>query len=209
MGNQENKEGAGQGFDGLSSMVSEVDSTVETARKRSQSASTPPSQPSPPTPVRSSSSGTIYQSPTQPSSGAPVIKWILIIGGVVFLGSLIMSGSGKKKTTASASSSGHSTSSSNYSQPERFTEQMPSVGTNIVLNSAEIRYCLAEKIRMDGAEAVVNNYDGNSVDKFNRMVNNYNSRCGQYRYRSGALESARRDVETYRYALLSEGRSRM
>lgn len=218
MGNQENKEGAGQGFDGLSSMVSDVDSIVENARKSAHSAPAPPStpipQPSPSTPREPSRGGAIYLTPTQPSGVAPVIKWILIIGGVLFLGSLIMSGSGNKKSNASTSASGPSrstpTGSTNtYTQSERFTEAMPSVGTNNVLNSAEIRYCIAESIRIDGANSAVDNYDQGSVDRFNRMVNNYNSRCGQYRYRSGALESAKSAVEPYRSSLMAEGRRRI
>ncbi|MCP5235363.1 MAG: peptidoglycan-binding protein [Zoogloeaceae bacterium] len=40
------------------------------------------------------------------------------------------------------------------------------------------------------------------------MVSDYNSRCGSFRYRSGALESARRDVEPHRDQLLAEGASR-
>jgi hypothetical protein len=212
MGSNDNNEGANQGFDGLSSMVSDVDSAVESARKRSQTAS-PPAQTSAPTSNRSSSD-TIYQPPARPAGGAPVLKWVLIIGGVLFLGAIIMSGSGKKKTTASASSGGYSNPTpsgyaNTYSQAERFTEQMPSVGTNNVLNSAEIRYCIAEGIRIEGAEGVVNNYDQGSVDRFNRMVNSYNSRCGEYKYRRGALESARSDVEPYRSTLLGEGRRRM
>jgi len=61
---------------------------------------------------------------------------------------------------------------------------------------------------MEGAKAAVNNYSDSDVDRFNAMVADYNSRCGSFRYRSGALESARRDVEPYRSQLQAEGRSR-
>ncbi|MBK6280972.1 MAG: peptidoglycan-binding protein [Gammaproteobacteria bacterium] len=61
---------------------------------------------------------------------------------------------------------------------------------------------------MDGAKSAVNNYNDSDVDRFNAMVADYNSRCGSFRYRSGALESARRDIEPYRSQLQSEGRSR-
>jgi len=78
----------------------------------------------------------------------------------------------------------------------------------LVFSTAQIRYCLAEDIRMDGAKAALNNYSDSDVDRFNAMVADYNSRCGSFRYRSGALESARRDVEPYRSQLQAEGRSR-
>ncbi|TXH39945.1 MAG: peptidoglycan-binding protein [Burkholderiaceae bacterium] len=61
---------------------------------------------------------------------------------------------------------------------------------------------------MEGAKAALNNYSDSDVDRFNAMVADYNSRCGSFRYRSGALESARRDVEPYRGQLQVEGRSR-
>ena len=46
------------------------------------------------------------------------------------------------------------------------------------------------------------------MDRFNGYVNGYNSRCGEFRYRQGALESARRDVDPYRNQLQAEGRNR-
>jgi peptidoglycan hydrolase-like protein with peptidoglycan-binding domain len=67
---------------------------------------------------------------------------------------------------------------------------------------------LAEKIRLDAAEIVINNYINSDVERFNGFVANYNSRCGEFRYRQGALESARRDVEPYRAQIQLEGRVR-
>src|SRR3546814_17870160 len=61
---------------------------------------------------------------------------------------------------------------------------------------------------MDGAKLAINNYSDYDVDRFNAMVADYNSRCGSFRYRSGALTSARRDTEPYRSQLQSDGRSR-
>ncbi|MBX7134230.1 MAG: peptidoglycan-binding protein [Fimbriimonadaceae bacterium] len=77
-----------------------------------------------------------------------------------------------------------------------------------MLSTAQIRYCLAEDIRMDAAKSAVNSYSDSDVDRFNAMVADYNSRCGSFRYRSGALESARRDIEPYRSQLQAEGMSR-
>ncbi|WP_084590783.1 peptidoglycan-binding domain-containing protein [Arenimonas metalli] len=61
---------------------------------------------------------------------------------------------------------------------------------------------------MNSAEAVLDNRNGSDVDLFNGMVADYNSRCGNFRYRSGALERARREVESYRLQLDAAGRSR-
>jgi soluble lytic murein transglycosylase-like protein len=41
------------------------------------------------------------------------------------------------------------------------------------------------------------------IDAFNGIVTDYNSRCGSYRYRSGALERARRAIEPYRSIIIA------
>jgi cytochrome c5 len=92
--------------------------------------------------------------------------------------------------------------------PSHPTESKPPVGQDLVLSMEQIRYCLAEGIRMDGAKSVVNNYSDSDVDRFNSQVADYNSRCGSFRYHSGVLEGARREIEPYRIQLQSEGRSR-
>lgn len=88
-------------------------------------------------------------------------------------------------------------------------EQRPAAGGNErILTSAEIRYCLAEEIRIRAAEAVVNNYNDKDVDRFNVYIDDYNQRCGRFRYRSGAVERARADIEAQRFRLEAEGRAR-
>ena len=124
--------------------------------------------------------------------------------------------SGNNRPSKSTYSGTSSTSSGPAGQPaivqpqapSRPSESKPSVGRNNVLSTAQIRYCLAEKIRLDAAETVLNNYSDSDVDRFNGYVNDYNSRCGEFRYRQGALESARRNIDAYRNQLQAEGRSR-
>jgi hypothetical protein len=83
------------------------------------------------------------------------------------------------------------------------------LGTDLVLGVAEIRYCLAEEIRMEGAKAIVDAYNTAEVDKFNSIVHDYNSRCGKFRYRAGDLERARGDIKSFRSELLAEGKARL
>jgi hypothetical protein len=87
-------------------------------------------------------------------------------------------------------------------------EEKPPLGKDKALTVAQIRYCLAEEIRLDAAKGVLNGYVESDVDRFNAMVADYNSRCGEFRYRKGSLESARSEVERYRSVLQSEGRRR-
>jgi hypothetical protein len=77
-----------------------------------------------------------------------------------------------------------------------------------VLSSAQIRYCLSEKIRLEGAHSVLNTYSQTNqtgVDRFNAMVDDYNSRCGSFRYRTGTLETVRAEVQAKKLQLQSDG----
>ena len=92
--------------------------------------------------------------------------------------------------------------------PHQSIEDKPPIGTNHVLGVAQIRYCLSENIRLEAAKGALNNYMETDVDRFNAMVADYNSRCSEFRYRRGTLESAQSEVERNRRALEAEGRSR-
>jgi hypothetical protein len=218
---EEQKKGQGKGFAGLSSLVSEVDTTLPPPAKQdagglgassraerataSQNAQTGP-QPAQPQP---------YRAPSQPSAGSSTGKWVL--GIVAVIGVIWLLGQANKSPTppAPAYPSAAQNTAPTYSAPpaspqapSRPEETRPPVGQNLVFSTAQIRYCLAEDIRMDAAKSAVNSYSDSDVDRFNAMVADYNSRCGSFRYRSGALESARRDIEPYRSQLQAEGRSK-
>ncbi|EPA7683105.1 MULTISPECIES: peptidoglycan-binding protein [Pseudomonas] len=103
--------------------------------------------------------------------------------------------------------------STSQQAPSRPTEAKPPVGQNLVLSREQIRYCLAEDIRMDGAKSAINNYIDADVARFNAMVADYNSRCSSFQYQTNNrgrndLNSAQRDIEPFRSQLQSEGRSR-
>lgn len=214
---ENNKKNEGKGFAGLSSLVSDVDTPPPAPKTESAGATTSTgrsasaaAQPQPQQPTQRQT----YQEPPQPSSGSSGGKWILGIAAVV--GLLWLIGQSNKPTSSSAPAYSPPAQSAapSYSPPAQPQapsvpqESKPPVGQDLVFSTAQIRYCLAEDIRMEGAKAALNNYSDSDVDRFNAMVADYNSRCGSFRYRSGALESARRDVEPYRSQLQAEGRSR-
>jgi len=189
---ENNKKNKGKGFAGLSSLVSDVDTTPPPPAPNTESAGSTTSTGRPdssatqpqPQPQRQT-----YQEPPQPSSGSPGAKWILGIAAVI--GLLWLIGQQNQPRVPSA--------------PQ---ESKPPIGQDLVFSTAQIRYCLAEDIRMDGAKAALNSYSDSDVYRFNAMVTDYNSRCGSFRYRSGALERVRRDVELYRNQLWAAGRNR-
>lgn len=232
MGDESREGQSGKGFSGLSSMVSDVEAAVANAEKASRAAvdasgsvgqgeTAPQRQPTDAPQPRSEA---YQQTSSQPSSsgGSSAGKWLLGIGAVIGV-IWVLSESGNKSTppspTYTPSPQPPVTSSPVPSlqpppaaprpqTPSRPSEEKPPVGTDLVLSVPQIRYCAAEDIRLDAAKGVINNYVEAEVDRFNAMVADYNSRCGQFRYRRGALESAKSDIENVRALLQTEGRNR-
>ena len=224
-GEDKNKKDESKGFAGLSSLVSDVDTPPPPAAKKeptstSGASSSPPppsAQTAPPQPQPRQQQ--TYQEPSQPSSGSSGGKWVLGIAAVI--GVLWLIGQADKPTTSSAPTYSPPVQSAapSYSppaqpqEPSRPAESQPPVGQDTVLSTAQIRYCLAEDIRMDSAKSALNNYIDADVDRFNAMVADYNSRCSSFQYHTNNrgrndLMSAQRDIEPYRSQLQAEGRSR-
>ena len=211
-GDDNNKGKEGKGFAGLSSLVSDVDTTQSPIPEKSpagrESVAPSAGRPNPstaqPTP---SPKKQPYVASSAPTSGLSAGKWILSIAAAIgFLWFIVDSNKYRSSQVSAPTTSG--TSTSLPQAPTRPEEVQPPVGQNLVLSMPQIRFCLAEDIRMEAAKSALNGYSDEDVDRFNAMVSDYNSRCGSFRYRSGALESARRDVESHRGELQTEGRSR-
>ncbi len=221
---QDRKDGS-KGFAGLSSLVSDVDATVseadrnpkalphaadrEATRTTESQTSSPSSEPSP-----------AYQPPPQPSGGGSTGKWIAgiaVVVGLIWLASLSdkrTPSTSPTYTPAPESQSAPSTTpawqppSPAVQQSNRPTEEPPPVGNGLSLSMPQLRYCTAENIRLDAAKVVISSYSDTDIDRFNALVADYNSRCGQFRYRRGTLESAQSEVEQHRSEIEVEGRAR-
>ena len=219
---QDRKDGS-KGFAGLSSLVSDVDATVseadrnpkalphaadrEATRTTESQTSSPSSEPSP-----------AYQPPPQPSGGGSTGKWIAgiaVVVGLIWLASLSdkrTPSTSPTYTPAPESQSAPSTTPAwqppAVQQSNRPTEEPPPVGNGLSLSMPQLRYCTAENIRLDAAKVVISSYSDTDIDRFNALVADYNSRCGQFRYRRGTLESAQSEVEQHRSEIEVEGRAR-
>jgi len=210
-----------KGFAGLDSMVSDV----EVPKPRPAPAPTPEPVRQQEAPTKPSAEPKPVYSPPKPSGGGAGKWWAIGIGVVVLFSWL--GGSDKKSSARSAPTPSYSAPS--YSAPAPATapayippvyvpepapvyatndEEMPPVGSGLALSRSQIRYCLSEKIRVTAWQVQVNEYSGTSVDAFNEAVRDYNSRCSNFRYRSGALESVRSEVEANSYALQLDGMNR-
>ncbi|MEI8327002.1 MAG: hypothetical protein WCH44_16885, partial [Betaproteobacteria bacterium] len=89
---------------------------------------------------------------------------------------------------------------------EYLPEEKPSVGDGLLLGDNQIRYCMAQKIRIGGWQITVDSYDHQSVVAFNALVDDFNARCAHYQYRTGALEHVRTQVDARRARLDVDGR---
>lgn len=217
-----------KGFAGLSSLVSDVN-TTQPPNAKSEPAAAPPRD-SHPAPQLQPSQQQPDQEPTQQqSSGSSGGKWLFGIAAVIGI-LWLFNQSNKTPSNTSAPvysppSQSYSPPSPGYTPPARTTapaqpktptpptESKPPVGQNQLLSTAQIRYCLAEDIRMEGAKLAINNYNDADVDRFNASVADYNSRCGSFQYQTSNrgrndLTSAQRDIEPFRSQYLAEGRSR-
>lgn len=210
---EENKKEQGdkKGFAGLASMVSDVDATLANIPKQTGAPGPSTRQSAPaPRPEQLKATPRTHPPPVQPSGDSSTGKWLFGIAAVIGVIWLV-SQADTNGASGPAPSAGASTLVGPPPQrqaPSRPAEAMPSVGQNNVLTTAQIRYCLAEDIRLEAARTAINSYVDSDVDRFNGYVADYNSRCGEYRYQQGALERAQRDIEPYRGQLQTEGISR-
>jgi len=210
------------GFAGLSSLLSDVDSVIEKAKhdaaqSSSDTSSLQPTTAEGPEPEPNSEQHATA-SPADHSS--PIKQWAVGIGLVVgffwLISSVDKSSPSKPNvpsTTSYAQKPSYQQSPATTPPPPpqsttRRAEQRPPVGTQHVLNHDQIRYCLSEDIRLGAARTVINAYSDSDINRFNSMVNDYNSRCSRFTYRRGSLESVRSDVERNRSILEAEGRRR-
>jgi hypothetical protein len=197
----------GKGFAGLDFMVSDVSSDVEKSAKSLPTNtplslfddSSPPAPPTPPQLPSNAADGGNSLSPNQGKTSASGIGWG--IAGIVLLVIWVVNSENKTPATAPY------TPAPSYSAPAPAVVpavaptpvsaadiEKPPVGRNQVLSVPQIRYCTKENIRINAFELVVNKAYAREVDRFNGIVNDYNLRCGEYRYRKGDVERVQREI---------------
>lgn len=209
------------GFGGLSQLVSDVDQVVALAARRAAAAKATAETKRAAGNATPGPQGYVQPQAQQKSYGK---TWLYVGGGVLalWLVSMLSSTSGPTQSTSGrpASTSGQPPATGSASpllpeerQPARsagtanpWTERMPPVGQTAAFDAAQIRYCLAEDVRLEAAREVANS--ASDVDRFNTMVSDYNARCSNYRYRAGLLESVQRELQTRTSDLRAEGIAR-
>jgi hypothetical protein len=197
-----------KGFAGLSSLESSVNPIVSdpVSEKPSQEVKTESerqvkSKPTPPPPISEVTPKYTY------SPEMDFIKkyWLWIAIGIFVIWAWASSENKSTSTSTGTGSSNYSYSSNNL------TETLPPYGSGAghTLNASEIYYCLAEAVRIDANRSTVNKYDDFSVDKFNRKIEDYNGRCGDYRYKPSAKSAAITALAANWYSIEAQGRARL
>ncbi|MDO8607739.1 MAG: hypothetical protein Q7R40_14465 [Phaeospirillum sp.] len=196
-----------RGFSGFNDMVSDLSDLPEA----------PPPTPLPPAKNASSLDDDDkptpgLKKPSEPKSGAKI--FFIVAGVLVAVIGLVYVSSQPKTPTYSPPPA--KTSPPPWAQapqvqqpspaaPAPPFEQAPEPGQVAVVGVAQLRYCLSQSIRIDGAEKVIDTTSQNAIDRFNGLIADYNSRCGSIRYRKSDFESINPGIVLRRDALEKEG----
>lgn len=121
-----------------------------------------------------------------------IITWAFYTTIVVLVGWFLIEDSNDKPP----SSSTYQPSTTNVATPtpslSASVETRPPVGQGLTFNRAQIRYCVFQGQRLDAVRTLTTtNYQTN---RFNALIDDFNSRCSNYRYRSGALSAVQREA---------------
>ena len=88
-------------------------------------------------------------------------------------------------------------------------ETKPSVGRDLTHSRAELRYCFAEKVRLGTMLDMIDDRNSTHVRNVNVLVDDYNSRCGSYRYRTSDHAAAQASVDANMAGLAAQARARV
>ncbi len=82
--------------------------------------------------------------------------------------------------------------------------EMPPVGRDNILNLPQLRWYVREKIRIETMRNLASN--NRAIGEFNAMVDNFNSRCGNFRYKQGLLARAQADIDAIKDQIIADAK---
>jgi tetratricopeptide (TPR) repeat protein len=89
--------------------------------------------------------------------------------------------------------------------PVDTSEATPPIGSGLSLSRSNIRYCSYQGIRLEAARSMITTES--QRQGFNTGIDDYNSRCSQYRYQQSDKNAVDAELPGKRYALDAEGRA--
>ncbi len=82
--------------------------------------------------------------------------------------------------------------------------KVPIATPDQVLSQGEIKYCLAERARLEAMKLIIDERRQTHITNFNYRVGDYNARCSSYRYRQADMNSAQAEIEAMRGSLQTQ-----
>lgn len=216
---EETDDNKAKGFAALSTLVSNVDPEIPQANKPADTKASAKE----PTKAEAPKATPRPQEPQPSGNSFQPLLWLLGImlasAGLLYANysdSLDVSGGSSSQGSSYTSTTQQSPASTPTWQPAvveppvalRPFEEQPPVGRNLFLSINQIRYCLAEEMRLQASEPLVDIYNDAHITEFNKYVNDYNSRCGEYQYYVEDFAAAQRDVVAFRDEIRAEGIAR-
>ena len=89
-------------------------------------------------------------------------------------------------------------------KPAELTFEIPPVGRDNILNLPQLRWYFREKIRIETMRDLPTN--NRAIGEFNAMVDNFNSRCGSFRYKQSVLAQAQKDIDAIRDQIVADAK---
>lgn len=80
----------------------------------------------------------------------------------------------------------------------------PPAGSNRVYSQPEIAYCLGEQIRLETMERLISPESEVQERNFSAFLEDYKSRCLNYRYDPRVLQMARQEIESVRSRIMAQ-----
>jgi hypothetical protein len=215
MGNEINT----KGFGGLSDLKTDIDSILEENEVKFAHQSTEiTEEPIKDIPQANSNERKVYQNPELDDSSKTNPLWWWFIGGAILFFIVVSNSNNSvaiesppvaeeapapvaEEAPAPVAEEAPAPVASVYSPEEQFYIQ-PSVGRDNILSVPEIRYCLANDIKIKAIQENIDATSNSQIDKLNELVNDYNARCESYRYRIGDDSTAASDVEQERQNII-------
>ena len=118
------------------------------------------------------------------------IKWGIYASIAILVGYFIINEEANK--TSNRVSYQPSTQRTASSTPAVVQESIPPIGRGLSLNRSQVRYCVFQGERLESIRLLANtNYQ---IERFNQLIDDYNSRCSNYRYTEGVLGSIQREA---------------
>jgi len=210
MSDQKKPSNEPRGFAGLSSMVSKVEDVAPaneskpSKNQKENEARVSVGETNTIDPPKPKTKKGTSNKPAKTGNGNRVyyVYLAVVVGAIVW-------GLSTDKQNSSSNSSRSSSSSQWSATSNEQIEETPPVGTTFTLTQPQLRYCLAEEIRIIETKRIMDNSSQIQVDSFNAFINDYNSRCGRYKYDRSVRERARTETEARRSTLLQQAFQRV